>query len=385
MKKTISLSLLAAIIFYFLSPVLCFSQRLPETIIRVGIVVGAKSFNLSCESGYSLYDTVSGMQKDIKPKDDYLVKTNGKGILLNGETYGPSIRLAAKKSGSFLRVDGRRYKDSILIIIRNKKLTVVNELGLEDYICGILPKEVNPDWPADALKAQAVISRTYVLKNLRKHDKEGFDICTETHCQVYGGVESEDPRTNAAVEATRGEVLVYKGELAQSLFHASCGGHTENPNCVWTWESATPEYLRGVKDKFCGNSPHQYWKNSVSAESLRTKLVKSGYSVGKITKITMSGSDDSGRPAKLKIKHSKGVLSIMPAKFRMAIDPWLIKSAFITDISAHGANFVFEGKGWGHGVGMCQWGAKEMGGKGYDYKKILGFYYPGTGVEKWDE
>ena len=172
---------------------------------------------------------------------------------------------------------------------RAGRLTVINELGLEDYINGILSKEVNPDWPLESLKAQAVISRTYVLKNLRKHEKQGFDVCTETHCQVYGGVESEDKRTSAAVAATRAEVLVYKGELAQSLFHASCGGHTENPNCVWTWESDAPEYLKGVKDDFCADSPHQLWTSTVGAGFIGSKLIKSGYKVGSVKNITTSG------------------------------------------------------------------------------------------------
>lgn len=385
MKRSLVLSLLAGLILSSLFSVPCLSRRLPETIIKVGLYVDVRSFNLSCEGDYYLYDLASGIQADIEPCNDSLVTARDGNIEFEKKTYGPSIRLVSKDGGVHLRINGRRYKDNILVNLKNGKLTVINELGLEDYIDGILPKEVNPAWPADALKAQAVISRTYVLKNLRKHEKDGFDICTETHCQVYGGVESEDKRTSDAVEATRGEVLVYKGELAQSLFHASCGGHTENPNCVWTWESNAPEYLKGVKDKFCSNSPHQYWKNSMSAESIRAKLVKSGYGVGKITKIMMSGHDDSGRPAKLKITSSKGVLTITPAKFRMAIDPWIIKSAFITDIYSRGNNFTFEGKGWGHGVGLCQWGANIMGEKGYDYKKILQFYYPGTEVEKWEE
>jgi stage II sporulation protein D len=229
------------------------------------------------------------------------------------------------------------------------------------------------------------VSRTYVLKNLHKHEKDGFDVCTETHCQVYGGVESEDPRTNAAVEASRGQVLVYKGDLAQSYFHASCGGHTENPNCVWTWDSAAPEYLKGVKDKFCASSPHNYWKNSVRAETIRSRLVNAGYSVGAIAKIKMSGHDNSGRPEYLKIKHSGGALVISPAKFRLAVEPWVIRSAFITSITKNGREYIFEGKGWGHGVGMCQWGAKVMGDKGYNFKTVLTFYYPGTNVEKWEE
>jgi stage II sporulation protein D len=317
--------------------------------------------------------------------NDYVVKPVSNGISIDGKRLGSSIRIVAQESGSFIRINGRRYRDNILVNTSGGKCTVINELGLEDYLNGILPSEVNAAWSPETLKAQAVISRTYVLRNLRKHEKDGFDVCTETHCQVYGGVEAEDPRTNSAVAASRSEVLVYKGELAQSLFHASCGGHTENPNCVWTWDSAAPEYLKGVKDKFCAESPHNYWKNTVTAETIKSRLARSGYNVGTIKKIKTSGRDNSGRPEKLKITSSEGTLVINPSKFRMAIDPWIIKSAFITSISRQGKAFVFEGKGWGHGVGLCQWGAKVMGDKGYDYKQILELYYPGTDVEKWEE
>ena len=363
----------------------CYAQRLPETIIRVGILVGVKSFNLSCESKYYLYDLASGKRSYIKPMDDYLVRSARKGIVIDGKRFGPAVRLISEKSGSYLRAGGRRYRDNIIITSKNGKLTVVNELGLEDYLYGILPREVSPAWPMETLKAQAVVSRTYVLRNLRKHGKDGFDVCTKTHCQVYGGVESENKITNAAVEATRGEVLVYKGVLAQSLFHASCGGHTENPNYVWVWNNSCPKYLRGVRDRFCSKSPHSYWKKKISASTIKAKLLKAKYSIGNIRKITKHGKNRSGRPKTLRIKHSRGTLNISPAKFRMAISPWTIKSAFITSIVKKGNEYIFKGKGWGHGVGLCQWGAKGMGERGYKHKRMLRFYYPGTKVEKWEE
>ena len=111
-------------------------------------------------------------------------------------------------------------------------------------------------------------------------------------------------------------------------------------------------------------------------------LLKAGYSVGSIKKISISGHDESGRPEKLKISSSKGTLSIPPSKFRMAVDQWLIKSAFITDIYKKGKDLVFEGKGWGHGVGLCQWGAIEMAREGKKFREILTHYYPGTKLER---
>jgi stage II sporulation protein D len=264
-------------------------------------------------------------------------------------------------------------------------LTVINEIGLEDYLAGILPEEVNPGWPIESLKAQAVVSRTYALKNLRKHEKDGFDLCTETHCQVYGGVESEKKTTTEAVEQTRSEVLTFKGDLVQALFHACCGGYTEDPVNVWIWSAATPSYLKGRRDKFCKDSPHAFWKNRIEGEFISQRLNKAGFDVGKIESIRISGRDRSGRAELLKIKHSYGTLSIMASKFRLAVDPWLIKSTLFDKIVRYGSTFEFRGSGWGHGVGMCQWGAKVMSDKKYTYKEILKFYYPGTEVEKWEE
>lgn len=373
------------LVFCLLLPVQGSARRLPETIIKVGVIIEAKSFNMSSQGKYYIYDLNSGKQYDIASMNDYLVRPKTGGIVIDGRKYGAFIRLIPKESAGYLRISGRRYRDNIIIRMQNGKLTVINELGLEDYLFGILPREVNPAWPMEALKAQAVVSRTYVLRNLRKHAKNGFDVCTETHCQVYGGVESENKTTNEAVLATRSEVQVYNGELAQTLFHASCGGYTENPNYVWSWDSSSPDYLCGVMDKYCRNSPHQFWQNKLSAELIRQKLSKANYAVGKIVRITLTGNDGSGRPEKLKIKHSDGTLVIAPSKFRMAVDPWLVKSAMITNVSRSGGNFIIEGRGWGHGVGLCQWGAKELGEKGYSYKKILIFYYPGTKTEKWEE
>jgi stage II sporulation protein D len=361
------------------------AQRIPDSIIRVGLLQDVASFNLTCEGPYHLYELSTGNQDTIAESNDYLVKTDGKKITVGGNSFTPPLRLVNDEVGSLIRINGHRYRDSVLVTLNNGKITVINELGIEDYLCGILPREVSPAWPLESLKAQAVVSRTYALRNLRRHDRAGFDLCTQTHCQVYGGVEAEDGRSNAAVEATRGVLLVYDGQMAQTLFHASCGGHTENPNNVWAWDSVAPCYLEGVKDKLCDNSPHHRWENKVGADYIRKRLQKSGYDVGSITKIRIAGTNSSGRTKILKIKHSKGQLSIAAAKFRMAVDPWLIRSTLFKSIERKGDAFVFTGLGWGHGVGMCQWGAKEMAEKGRSYEEILKFFYPGTDVEQWEE
>lgn len=313
------------------------------------------------------------------------MKIKNNRIIFNGHSLSSPIRIVALANQRSIRINGRRYHDNILIRIKNGRLNVINELGIEDYIKGILPKEVSPKWPIESLKAQAIVSRTYALRNLKKHGSQGFDLCNTVHCQVYGGIESEQLRTNKAVEFTRGQVLTYNKKLAQALFHASCGGRTEVPNNVWNVNSRVPKYLEGVRDGFCKESPHHKWTKKISEVYLRGKLKKAGYNIGKISSIKILGRNKTGRATYLLIKNSYGKLKILAAKFRLAIDPWKVKSTMFSRIRKIGSDFEFSGRGWGHGVGMCQWGAKAMSDRRYKYKKILRYYFPGTRIERWDD
>jgi stage II sporulation protein D len=368
-----------------LLPALVQARRLPETIVRIGLVEDGSSVNMSCEGSYYFYEINSGKRTDIQPLNDYLLKGDGDRIAFDGETLQSPVRIVTDSPNSKIRINGRRFRDNMLLSCKNGKLTVINELGLEDYIRGILPQEVNPAWHEEALKAQAVCSRTYALRNLRKHTKQGFDLCNKTHCQVFGGMESETERTNKAVDDTRGEVLTFNGELASTLFHACCSGHTENPNNVWAWEAEAPAYLKGRSDKFCSPSPYDNWKGKLETSVIMARLIKAGYNVGTIKKMRVSGKSSSGRAEMIRIVTSRGTINISAGKFRLMMDPWVIKSTMINDIVRYRNSFEFRGSGWGHGVGMCQWGAKVMAAKGYDYKEILKYYYSGTDIEAWEE
>jgi stage II sporulation protein D len=361
------------------------AASIEEPLVRVGILQNVVSCNISSGEGYRAQECSSKKTIEFAPLNDYLVKGDGSAISINDIELSSPVRFIPMNEDDYLRVGGKRYHGTILVICRGGRLTVVNEITMEDYICGILSREASPDWPLESLKSQAVISRTYALRNLNKHDKEGFDLCNQTHCQVYGGVESENERTTPAVESTRGEVLLYDGEPANTLFHASCAGHLENPVNVWSLDQPCPRYLAGRADRFCGTNPHSSWKNRISADQIKAKLRKAGYAIGDIQNIKMSGRSGSDRVKLLKIKHSKGTLSLSAAKFRLIVDSWLVKSTVLTGLSRRGNSFEFRGKGWGHGVGLCQWGAKVMGEKGYTYEKILDYYYPGTKLEQYWE
>lgn len=346
----------------------------PGSIIRVGIVLKAASVHIS---GEGFAELPSG-------RDLLATAAQDGGIALAGKRYSSPLRLTPGGS-DLIRVNGKRYRDAIVIRAQAGRLTVINEVNIEQYLRGILPREANPAWPAESLKAQAVVSRTYVLRNMRRHDGEGFDVCNTVHCQVYGGAECEDPRSDEAVADTAGRVLMYNGALAQTVFHASCGGHTEHPSVVWSGHADAPSYLQGRKDKYCGDSPHHRWKSTIKESTIREALVKAGYDIGTITRIRVDGESASGRAKELLIDHATGVTRVHAGRFRLAVSPWTIRSTLIEKIKAVDGGFEFSGLGWGHGVGMCQWGAKVMAERGKDYTAILRYYYPGAAVKKADD
>lgn len=361
-----------------------YAQRLSVSVVKIGIFQNQSSFNIGCEGVYYIHEISSERKQDIKASDIYLVKGEGKEIRFNGFTFTSPIKIIPKDPKNRVSINGKHYRDTLLITCKDSRLSFINELGLDDYIYGILPREVSPDWPIETLKAQAVISRTYALQNIGKHDKDNFDLCTSVHCQVYGSADSEDKRSNKAVDETKGEVITYNDKMANVFFHASCGGHTEDPQEVWNYGSEPPKYLMGHICKFCKDSPYSNWKNAISSEYIRKKLLGAGYDVGEIKKISRSSKTRAGKAKIIKIKGSKVTVTFNAAKFRLLVEPNLIRSTLIYDISKKGSKFVFTGSGWGHAIGMCQEGAKKMGEKGYDYKQILEYYFHKTDVQRWE-
>jgi stage II sporulation protein D len=360
------------------------SGRLPETIIRIGILENVYSINISADGDFEAIDLGTGRQVKLEDSSIYLVLPTSEGIKIGNEIFGPSVRLNSFSDGEMLRVNGRRYRDGIKISLNSKgNLNVINELGVEGYLYGVMAREVSPEWSIEALKAQAVVSRTYVMKNLGKHDREGFDLSATVTSQVYGGVEAEDDRSSKAVDLTRGEVITYNGEPIKSFFHSNCGGHTEDVSNAWEGEQRLP-YLEGRVCPFCKKSYQYYWEETIKKEMIEEKLNRNGYNVEDIKKIMILGRTSSGRATYLRIYHNRGHLKIRASDFRMVMGPNLIRSTLFA-MESMGSRIKFYGRGWGHGVGMCQWGAKGMAERGANYRQILQYYYPETKIEKWED
>lgn len=344
--------------------------------IRVGIILKADSFVAA--SNEEFYITTADKRKFKLSKGKVELAISGDKLILGTEKISMPVKIETEKG--ILFANKKPYRGYFSIVRSGNKINVLNILSIEDYIKGVIPKESSPGWHIESLKAQAVISRTYTLANLNKHDKEGFDMCAGTHCQVYGGAEAEAVSSNKAVAETAREVLIYEDKLAQTVFHANCGGRTEDPRYVWDWSSTTPPYLEGVKCGYCDEAPHSSWEIALDESFIRKKL--SGYKVGQIKSIKVKGTTPAGSAKDIEVLHERGNLTFNAYKFRLTVDAWKIKSTTFESIKKEGSKFVFKGKGWGHKVGLCQWGAKGMADSGKKYKQILQHYYPKTKIEK---
>lgn len=254
---------------------------------------------------------------------------------------------------------------------------------LERYLAGVLPGEMPLGWPLEALKAQLITARTYTLKQIENRRRENFDVDSTVRDQLfsYEHVMDEGRRKTltTALESTRGMVLNNtKGEVVLANYHADCGGQTELAKNVWNYG------LKGVavSDFACARRPSSQWTYAVSAQDLVKKL-KPEVSViptGKLASIAPISSTDSGRINLLALNFSDGRrVEILATRLRELLGYSLVKSTrFTAKINAH--EVLFSGRGFGHGVGLCQWGAKDLAKSGKNYREILNHYFPGLKI-----
>ena len=285
------------------------------------------------------------------------------------------VRIVPKKNSS-ITVKGISYHGAIDIIRTDDGLDVINRVELEDYLKGVLPREVNHLWPFEALKAQAIASRSYAVYQAQHRRNREYDLRSSTFSQVYGGRSAERLRTNKAVDETRGKVLAYAGKVLSAYFHSCCGGHTQNAANLWG-ESLSP--LEGVKCRWCGWSPYFRWQVRVSTKVIKKRLKDAGYDIPRIDDIKTGIRDRSGRLDYISVKSGGRWFDIKCKNFIRAIGPRVLRSANLR-VKRYPFFYRFSGYGWGHGVGMCQWGAFGMAIRWKKADDILERYYPGSEI-----
>lgn len=304
---------------------------------------------------------------------------------------GPAkiLKISAQGKGVWLSGKGlprRLYTGDLVFSVQKNQLKIINSVPLETYIAGVVTGEASDLSQLEAYKAQAVASRTYILKHLKNHIGEGYNLCDSAHCQLYSGLGDISPKAREASDATRGELLFYKGEPAATFYHSICGGRTENMTYVWPFESKP--YLVSVRDgppgkPYCSIAPGFRWKTKIYYTGLTRLARQAGWILPDEAArgMRVSAWGPSGRAFELELQTQRRKVKVTATDFYHGIGRragWAAVRSTMFKLLAGKDYVMLDGLGSGHGVGMCQWGAEGMARKGFKYRDILKHYYPGT-------
>jgi stage II sporulation protein D len=289
------------------------------------------------------------------------------------------IQLVPLKSNVFFTVTpvspkkaSRQYDDGITVSVAFKRISLINDISENNYIAGVVEAEAGINATSEFYKAQSILARTYIYGHRSKHISEGFNLCDGVHCQAYKGRATKNPVISKATLSTNGLVAVDSdSSYIIAAFHANCGGFTESSQNAWL---SIKNYLVSVKDPFCQNSPAARWEKTISVEDWRNYLKNHNFK--NATKIAYIDFNvvNTERNQFYRIKNDS-----LP--YKQIRTDFELKSSFFS-ISATASNLTFQGRGYGHGVGMCQEGAMQMSKIGYKYDEILTYYFKGINIIK---
>lgn len=321
-------------------------------------------------------------------------------VEIEGKSFkGKDMQLVPESPGQSVAFKGGLYRGTITLIPDGPSVHIVNQLQIEEYLKGVIPKEMptgKGNEYYEALKAFTICARTYTFSKLREN-KKSFDVFADTRDQVYGGSGIEKDIVNKVVDETRGLILTYKDKPAVTFYHSTCGGYTEDAKNVFP--NMDLPYLITVKDgdePYCSISPKFTWTETFTENTLIQRLSSAGYldNTGySITRININSTFQSGRINELEIdltgnrggsKSVKLYGNNIRYVFKRADNKAILESNNFT-VSRQGDNIILKGKGYGHGVGLCQWGSLEQSKEGKGFEEILSFYYPGTKIESFND
>jgi stage II sporulation protein D len=340
----------------------------PSTsLVRVRIAKGHSAVRIESDGSLALTPVLAtGSSVDVSARSG-LVSINGQ----------PGVREVNISATQALRIRAsggpRRYRGALKITADGGTLQIVNRVGVEEYLYGVVTKESGASWPGEALKTQAIASRTYALYQVQHRQDRSYDMVDDEGSQVYGGVDGETAAARRAVDATRGTILAYRGRPIYALFTSNAGWHTGDPKFIF--DQPLP-YLTAVPDPYSPGEQMGRWTRTYSADEVRRALSEVlGTRLGPIRAIRPVVSCPSGRIVRVAIVDDQGAHEM---RTRTTLARALKLPEILLDVRHEGDRFVFAGGGFGHGVGLSQWGAKDMADKGFSAKEILAFYYRGA-------
>ncbi len=353
------------------------SKSTTDVLVRVAIVRDAREIDLEINGPFKLAEGKNSREFSSSTKLAFgTVRLLDKGFFINGDVYPYERLVISPVKDAEIKVNRHSFRGQVILIrTPDDHITVVNTVNIEDYIKGVLYHEVSHHWPIEAIKAQAVATRTYALYSISK--MKDYDVTNDIYSQVYGGRGSERYRTGLAVDRTTSEILIFNGKILPAYFHACCGGMTEDASALWNID-APP--LKGVPCLFCKDAPHMNWTNNMRLKTIQDLLNSKGYKIGLIKDLSVSLRDRSNRVVELKVTgRSNEIITIKGEALRELLGPNILKSNnYEIEMKGYYVNFI--GHGWGHGVGMCQWGARGMAMQQFSYNQILNYYYPGAQI-----
>jgi stage II sporulation protein D len=367
------------------------AQAQEDLPIRVGLSNNARQATLRVSTATTVevlapigWQRLGQLSADTALKVDYSQGQLKLNIQSDQKAYR-GLRLGqVEQEGSLVGYNNTWYRGNLTLMPSSSGMTVVNEVPLEQYLYSVVPSEMPSSWPLEALKSQAVAARTYAVSSLGGYRSKGYDVVATTASQVYLGVKSESNSSTQAVAQTQGEIITHAGKAIHAYFHSCSGGQTESGANLW----APFAYLKSVPD-YDQASPKHIWHTELSQSELKSKLANLGVRVGDVLALSAATRTSSGRIKTLQVIGREGQKLVDGAKARMAFG---LNSTFfnVGSIDAHGelqkqpdpqsvpVTFQFAGRGWGHGLGMSQWGARQLAINGYAHRDILQHYYPGT-------
>lgn len=339
---------------------LIFTPAQAATALRVVLKENVKQVAVGSSTKAVIRDATGNALGEVEGMSGFRAES-GEGEVRLGQWQGRQLEIDPKGEG-YVWIGDRWYRGETKLIHDGSDLTVVNKVALEDYLYSVVGGEMPTSWPLEALKAQAVAARSYALYERDRAQNRYYDLKSTTASQVYKGIASETATTHEAVNSTQGEVLTYQGKVILAAFHSSSGGYTENVEDVWT---RPLPYLRSVVD-YDQSAPVYQWQKALSGREIGYRL-----GVGTVRSLIPQQATPQGRIIRLKVVGDRGTKTISGKAFRSALD---LRSTLF-QVSGNSQRFIISGRGFGHGIGLSQWGANYLASQGANYRQILGHYY----------
>ncbi|MGB5633491.1 MAG: SpoIID/LytB domain-containing protein [Waterburya sp.] len=340
--------------------------------LRVAIKKEVPSIKIGSSTTAIVKDSAGKQLGQLNPMSSLAARLKGNKITINNRVGAGELTIEPEDNG-YVWIGDRWYRGKTRLIRHDDSITAINHVDLEQYLYSVVGAEAVSSWPIEALKAQAVAARSYALYKRNRESNSIYDVDTTIGTQVYKGLDSEYTTTHQAVNGTLGQIMTYNNEVILAAFHSSSGGHTENVEDIWT--SPLP-YLRAVVD-YDHESPVFEWQQVIPVSKIRSLVA----GIGRIRGLQPAQMTPRGRVITMKVTGDRGTTTVSGKKLRKALD---LRSTLFR-VSTDGNNLHVKGRGFGHGLGLSQWGAYYLAKQGVNYHQILAHYYQSANLTQLEQ